>query len=198
MLGIPSEDSFDEGADPARDESVARAIVRELERDRPVLDIHERLLRMLDLTLGALDAEIGSILVVAADCRMRIVASRGLPSEIVRSTCMEIGEGISGHVALSGEGLLVRNVESDDRFRRQNRERYYTPSCVSAPLLIDGAVRGVMNASNKRDRTRFGLAELAIAEQVAADIARVLSPAELCRWCAEQGRGVRIGTPSSD
>ena len=198
MLETCSATSAEADATSAPGGSVASEIVNELERERALLEIDQRLSRMLDLTLDALDAEIGSVLLVSSDCRMRIVAARGLPSEVVRNTCMELGEGISGHVALTGEGLLVRNVESDDRFRRQNRERYYTPSCVSAPLLVEGAVRGVLNVSNKRDRSRFGLPELALTARVGADVARILTPTELGQWCLSSLRGVRIGTPPRD
>ncbi|MGH0037848.1 MAG: GAF domain-containing protein [Myxococcota bacterium] len=198
MFDVRADESSPDDLGHESGGTTASTIVSELERERPGLDIAARLTRMLDLTLGALEAEVGSILIVSPDCRMRIAAARGLPSEVIRSTCMEIGEGISGHVAQTGEGLLVRNVESDDRFRRQNRERYFTPSCVSAPLLVGGAVRGVMNASNKRDRSRFGLSELALTVGVAAGIARILSPVELCQWMGSDGLGVPIGTSSSD
>jgi signal transduction protein with GAF and PtsI domain len=198
MLGARSRESVNGGVQPALDGAAASKIVGELERERPLLELDQRLGRLLDLTLDTLAAEIGSILLVSSDCRMRIVAARGLPSEVVRNTCMEIGEGISGHVARTGEGLLIRNVESDDRFRRQNRERYYTPSCVSAPLLVEGAVRGVMNLSNKRDRTRFGLPELSVAARVAADVARILTPTELGQWCLASLPGVRAGTITRD
>jgi len=179
----------------AAPEDVASSILDEIEHSRWQLEPARRLSRLLALALDALDAEIGSILLVYADSRMRIAAACGLPEEVVHGTVMEVGESISGHVALCGEGLLVRNLESDDRFRRRNHERYHTPSCVSAPLLLNHAVRGVINASNKRDRSRFDRSELELLEWIGRGLIRVLDAVELGDWCAW---GVRAGTPPSD
>ena len=103
------------------------------------LSLEARLQLMLDAVLETLGAETGSILLVAADTRMYVAAARGLSSEVVNNTCLELGESISGYVLRSGEGLLVRNIEQDDRFRRRNLERYYTRSFVSAPLVTFAA-----------------------------------------------------------
>ncbi len=175
-------------------ESLAETIVGEIEGLRGV-GVCERLGRLLDLVLDSVDAEIGSIMMVTADARMRMAAARGLPPEIIREVRIEIGEGISGHVARTGDGLLVRNVETDDRFRRRNRERYHSPSFVSAPLLVGRSVRGVVNVSNKCDRTWFDHSELEFVERIGGQLARIVPIPDLGQWCCAS---VRSGTPPSD
>ena len=87
------------------------------------LSVDRVLERLLDRTLQHLDAEIGSILLLGDDDHLRVMVSHGLPPEVVERTEMKIGEGISGHVALHGEPLIVEDVEAHPTFRRRNRER---------------------------------------------------------------------------
>jgi len=157
------------------------------------LGMDGRLQCLLEAVLVQLDAEIGSILLLDADTRMRVAASCGLPDHVVSATCIELGCGISisGHVARMGEALLVRDVERDNRFRRRNHERYYTRSFVSAPVLHRGTVRGVINASDKRSRGCFGAADLAFLEAVGRAASAALRDGDWLSW--SEARCVRLG-----
>jgi hypothetical protein len=75
------------------------------------------------------------------------MVSKGPPPDVVERTEMKIGEGISGHVALHGQPLIVEDVKAHPTFRRRNRERYYTSTLISAPLLRNGVLLGVINIS---------------------------------------------------
>ena len=141
------------------------------------LSEREVLERLMERTLGHLDAEIGSILLIGPDGRLCIVVARGLPKSVVDATRLEIGDGISGCVAQSGRALLVTDIEKDARFRRRNHERYYTRSCISAPLLHQRAVRGVININNKRSREAFVLADLRFLEAIAGHASVALANA---------------------
>ena len=131
------------------------------------LSVHEVMERLLDRTLRHLHAEIGSVLVVEPDETLRILVARGLPREVVEAARVRRGEGISGFVAQHARSLLVEDVESDERFQRMNRERYYTNSFISAPLCLHGAVRGVININNKRNREVFIPDDLRLLEALA-------------------------------
>jgi diguanylate cyclase (GGDEF)-like protein len=141
------------------------------------LSVREVLDRLMGRALDHLDAEIGSILLMRPDDRMRIVTARGLPADVVEETAVGIGEGISGYVARTGRSLLVTDVESDERFRRRNHERYYTASFISAPLVHMGSVRGVVNVNNKRSRDDFYAEDLALLEALAGHASAALSNA---------------------
>ncbi len=124
-------------------------IVLETARDLTSLLSTQKIIeRLLDRLLNHLDSEIGSVLALGADDELRIIVARGLPDDVVAETRVALGEGISGFVARTGEPLLVDNIESDERFGRRNHERYYTRSCLSAPLMIGGALYGVINVNN--------------------------------------------------
>ena len=81
------------------------------------------------------------------DDHLRVMVSKGLSPDVVERTEMKIDEGISGHVALHGQPLIVENVEAHPTFRRRNRERYYTSTLISAPLLRNGVLLGEINIS---------------------------------------------------
>ncbi|TDJ01509.1 MAG: GGDEF domain-containing protein [Deltaproteobacteria bacterium] len=141
------------------------------------LSVQEVMQRLLDRMLVHLDSEIGSVLVVEPDETLRILLARGLPDQVVRNTHVKLGESISGWVAQQGESLLVEDVESDPRFQRLNRERYYTNSFISTPLFFQGSVRGVINVNNKRNRQSFTAEDLKLLEAIAGHAAVALANA---------------------
>ena len=141
------------------------------------LSVREVLDRLMGRALDHLDAEIGSILLLRPDGRLRIVTACGLPADVLKETAIGVGDGISGYVARTGRSLLVSDVEKDQRFQRRNHERYYTASFISAPLVHMGAVRGVVNVNNKRSRDEFYAADLSLLEALAGHASAALSNA---------------------
>ena len=142
------------------------------------LSTHEVIERLVARTLRHLDSEIASVLQVEPEGDLRILHAVGLPDEVVRGTRMKMGTGIAGHVAATGEALLVADVELDPRFVRRNHERYYTHSCISAPLIDQGRVRGVINVNNKSERTPFDEADLRLLGAIATHAAMALRNAD--------------------
>ncbi|MEE8580226.1 MAG: sensor domain-containing diguanylate cyclase, partial [Myxococcota bacterium] len=138
------------------------------------LDVEEVIERLLDRILHHLDAEIGSVLLLDQTGELRIVHSSGLPQDVVAETHISRAEGISGHVLATGEPLLVADIEADERFRRRNHERYYTRSFLSAPLIIDGEARGVLNVNNKTSRESFRVEDRRLLEAIAGHAAAAL------------------------
>jgi diguanylate cyclase (GGDEF)-like protein len=141
------------------------------------LSSHEVVERLIERTLEHLDSEIGSVMLVRPDGSLGITYARGLPDEVVSSTRVEVGEGIAGHVVATGEPLLVPDVEQDPRFRRRNHERYYTRSCICAPLIFQGRVRGVINVNNKRSQNPYASSDLRLLQTIASHAAMALANA---------------------
>jgi len=141
------------------------------------LSVREVLDRLMARALGHLESEIGSILLLDKESRLRIIAARGLPHDVVYETSVGVGDGISGYVASTGEAVLVTDIETDPRFQRRNHERYYTASFISAPLVHMGSVRGVVNVNNKRTRDIFQPTDLRLLEALAGHAAVALANA---------------------
>jgi diguanylate cyclase (GGDEF)-like protein len=91
---------------------------------------------------------------------------------------MRVGEGISGHVARTGEPLWVPDIELDPRFARPNHPRYCSRSLISVPIVFRRRVRGVLNVTNKRNREPLSLEDLSVLEDLAQHAAVALSNAE--------------------
>jgi diguanylate cyclase (GGDEF)-like protein len=141
------------------------------------LSVERVLQRLLDRTLEHLDAEIGSILLLGDDDQLRVMIAKGLPMDVIERTEMKMGEGISGYVALHGQSLIVEDVEAHPVFRRRNRERYYTSTLISAPLVRNGVTLGVININNKIDHSPFEPHDLRLLEAIAAHAAVALGNA---------------------
>lgn len=142
------------------------------------LSVREVLGRLLDRTLKHLNSEIGSILLVEPTGNLRIAIARGLPDEVVTHTRIHAGEGISGYVATTGSSLLIDDIEDDPRFQRRNHERYYTSSLLSSPIILQGAVRGIINVNNKRNHDPFDQDDCRLLEALASHAAVALSNAQ--------------------
>lgn len=174
----PDADESRELADLRQRHAELEIVFRTISDVVSTLAVHEVLQRLLDRTLSHLDSEIGSILLVAPDGSLTIAAARGLPETVVKETRLAPGEGISGFVAASREPLLVEDIESDARFQRRNRERYYTRSLLSAPMILQDRVRGVVNVNNKRTREKFTASDQRLLQAIASHAAVALANAE--------------------
>lgn len=105
------------------------------------------------------------------------MSARGLPDHVVERAETKIGEGIAGYVASTARSLLVPDLDFDSRFAGRNRERYYTKSLISSPLLRMGNVLGVVNVNNKRSRESFVADDLRLLDAIAGHAAVALGNA---------------------
>lgn len=117
----------------------------------PELSIEEVLEKIVQHIADDLGYAIVSIMLLDEnDDYLAIRAAKGLSRKIVETSRMEIGKGVSGTVAMSGEPLLVKDVEGDERFARvQSHGRYTSKSLICVPLKVGDRVIGVLNANNK-------------------------------------------------
>lgn len=112
--------------------------------------------RVLDLAVELTGGISGSLMLIQDDGRtLQIVASAGLSDLIVQRTRQRVGEGIAGRVAADGEPLLLVGTIGDERFP-QRRERKEIRSSVSAPIIVEGRVIGVLNVNSDPSRDPFG------------------------------------------
>ncbi|HQP10304.1 MAG TPA: diguanylate cyclase, partial [Candidatus Omnitrophota bacterium] len=86
---------------------------------------------------------------------LSIVGERGLTGKIVKETRIKLGEMISGAVAQDGQPLLVRNIEYDRKFQRNNRPTYLGRSFMIVPIKLGDRVVGVINVADKVPQRGF-------------------------------------------
>jgi len=112
--------------------------------------------RVVDLIQGALDVEIVSLMLVDEENVLTIRSAFGLPDDVRLKVTIAPGEGISGHVLLHGEAVLIDNLSTDGRFPpRDGVVRYRTGSLLSVPIQYQQRIVGVLNVNNKRNREAF-------------------------------------------
>ena len=117
----------------------------------PELSIEEVLEKIVQHIADDLGYAIVSIMLLDEnDNHLAISAAKGLSRRIIETSRMEIGKGVSGTVAKSGEPLLIKDLEADERFAKvQSHGRYTTKSLICVPLKVGDRVIGVLNANNK-------------------------------------------------
>ncbi|MGD9015590.1 MAG: GAF domain-containing protein [Candidatus Omnitrophota bacterium] len=144
------------------------------------LKLDEVLETIVDRVSAVLGLEICSILLVDKDSDQLLIRyARGLDNEIISKTKLKIGEEISGWVIKHKQALLVNDIEKDPRFTRRNKEKYYTHSFISAPLVAKGKVIGVINTNNKKSRQPFTEDDLRFVKGVASEAAIAVEHARL-------------------
>jgi signal transduction histidine kinase len=117
----------------------------------PELSIEEMLEKIVQHISEDLGYAIVSIMLLDdKEEHLVIQAAKGLSQRIIETSKMEIGKGVSGTVALSGEPLLLKDVESEEQFDKvRSHGRYTTKSLICVPLNVGDRVIGVLNANNK-------------------------------------------------
>jgi signal transduction histidine kinase/CheY-like chemotaxis protein len=119
--------------------------------------IQELLARVLETTMGAVHATIGSIMILDRPTgRLRLSASRGIPDDVAEHAVVKVGEGIAGKVVELGEPVLVDDIETDPRFKQPNARRYGSGSFICMPIRAGERVVGVINMAKRREAAEPG------------------------------------------
>jgi len=78
-----------------------------------------------------------------------------------------MGQGIAGHVAKTGQPLLIADAQQDHRWMREISDSidYETRSMACVPLKINSNTIGVIQVINKKDNTQFTQADMVVLEE---------------------------------
>ncbi|MCK4236968.1 MAG: GAF domain-containing protein, partial [Candidatus Krumholzibacteria bacterium] len=116
----------------------------------------ERLLKwLLEISVRGVEASSGSIMLHSERTKeLYIGYATGLSTDVVKKTRQKFGEGIAGRVAETGNALLIKEIV-DTPLYREGRERQEIQSAVSAPLIYEGAVLGVLNVSTNKGEKKL-------------------------------------------
>ena len=116
----------------------------------------EDLLRLvLQNTMRAVRATRGSIMMLDPERQvLKVVVSQGIPEDIAPRVEVKLGEGIAGKVAIEGEPILVEDIETDPRFRRQSAPQYGSGAFICMPIRVADRITGVINLAKKRPEVR--------------------------------------------
>ena len=132
------------------------------------------------LIADLLEVEACSILMHEASNRGLILrGATHIPRKEWDSVCLPVKSGVCGRVFSTGKTLLLRKESNFAEFDMTPRRRYGKPSCVVAPLFIDGKVRGVINIANPKRGRVFTARDVGLIEAAARLIANGIENAYL-------------------
>jgi signal transduction histidine kinase len=120
------------------------ALLRLLDAELASVDLSALLARVLDITTQTFQASVGIILLCDAEIgALRISASVGMDVTLPEDFKVELGNGFSGKIAVSGEpGMILDTNEDTGALRPMIRIK--AKSLWGVPLKADGETIGVM------------------------------------------------------
>lgn len=135
--------------------SVAVAATRKLEKIYQIL---------LTAIVQSMKVERASIMRYDREAKaLRIVAARGIPSDLWKTMTIKVGKGFSGKVFQSNRPLLVKSGISKDRYK--------TKSFLIFPMRVGKTPIGVINLTDKRSGKPFAKTDLQLLTTVANQVA---------------------------
>ena len=115
-----------------------------------ILNLGELINFIVTKTTEVLKAQKGSLMLLDETTGNLIIRGAiGLSNDILNSAPVKIGDKIAGWVAKRGEPLLVENIETDPRTKRESRPHYAGKSFISIPLIHKDKIHGVLNITDK-------------------------------------------------
>ena len=134
---------------------------------------------ILDAAADLVQASSGSLMLIDETGKsLRIESVKGMNPRLAKSMNLAVGVGIAGKVAVSGESMLVKDIEQDSRTGIANRSRFKTKSFISIPLKQRGNIVGVLNLSDKEDMLVFTQADVDLLSSVVGHASLALERAD--------------------
>lgn len=143
------------------------------------IHLEDVLRKVLDQAISLLEAENGSLMLLdEVTSELKMLVAQGLDEQIVTSTRVTLGEGISGWVAQEGQPrLLSKGVREEDTLSERPVSEIESAMCV--PLKVKDRCVGVLNLSGKKDGGDFSEGDLRIMTILASHAASAIDNAQL-------------------
>lgn len=132
---------------------------------------------VLNTALVKVKASAGSLMMVDSSGKeLHIKARLGPPRERRTSEpVFEIqGEGIASYVARERRARIVKNVATEDLFKRTQHGKLHFKSLLCVPILYKGRVYGVINADHERE-DRFNARHRNAVTRLCKDVAPIIA-----------------------
>jgi L-methionine (R)-S-oxide reductase len=101
-----------------------------------------------------------------------------LPKEAYQQIT-KLNDGIAGHVAATGESLLVEDINNSPFLKVARKIQNENKSLISAPIFISNKVIGVINVSDKKDNQIFAKPDLELLKIFALFVGKSIHIVEL-------------------
>ncbi|NQW24220.1 MAG: GAF domain-containing protein [SAR202 cluster bacterium] len=147
-------------------------------------------IRNIDELLGLIMQESESAVSAEASCialyhpedtKLHIEFANGEAGQDVQSLTLDLGQGVLGSVAVSGNTLRIDDVDLDPRFDSSvdRTTGFVTKSLLAVPIQWQGKLLGVLEVVNKRGGSRFSENDERLLELVANQAAIAMENSRL-------------------
>ncbi|MFW5866466.1 MAG: CHASE2 domain-containing protein [Armatimonadota bacterium] len=152
------------------------------------LDREQLLLEILRWAESEIDAEASSVLTMDPDGRhLSFEVALGDKAEMLKDITVQVGEGIAGTAAATGEPIISQDVAADERWRSDVAYAidYETRSILCVPMLLRDRAVGVIEIINKRGGP-FTEYDVQLMQVIAHQSAMFLENARLYRELSDR------------
>lgn len=146
------------------------------------LEIEEVFQNILLQMVTMVGAEAGTLWVLDQDGEeIKVVAAYGESADKIVNIRLKKDEGIAGKVIMSGEPVLIRNVQEhpDWSNRVDESSGFVTKSMITVPLTVKGKVLGSLQLLNKKQCEFFNEADVSLAVALASQSAMALHNSQM-------------------
>ena len=130
---------------------------------------------LLEEAMAVTGAGVGSVLRLERSGKdFRIVAAKGFVGGPEVGTTIPVQECLSRLVLAEPAPLVIEDIETDPRTRRDNNPRYGSPSFMTIPLTVGGDLHAVLNLASKTDGRPFDASDREVATIMIAQVSVAL------------------------
>ena len=155
----------------------------------------DQLLELLTVSATQMmKAKAGSLLLLdERRKKLYFKVATGEKKEDVKKFEIEIGKGIVGHVAQTGEPLLIEDVNKEPRWCREISESvgFDTHSIACVPMILNGKTIGVIEVIDRQDDNAFDSEDIRLLTVFADLSAHTISKAKKFEKVEKENRTLR-------
>jgi len=159
-----------------------------------VQDLDKLLQLIIESATGVVRAEAASLLLLDPTTNtLYFKVTTGAKGEEVKEFRIKIGQGIAGHVAETGQPLLIADAQQDNRWMREISDSidYETRSMACVPLKINNRTIGVVQVINKKDKTQFTHADMDVLEEFSSLAALAIGSARSLEQVRQENQDLK-------
>ncbi len=104
---------------------------------------------------------------VPESSKVKLTTRAKFIEQILKSEVLEMGEGVIGAAAESGEVILVEDSDADDRVVKHDDPSLVVNSLIAAPILFRDQLIGVLAVANPSDGLTFNETDVSLIRSLA-------------------------------
>ncbi len=159
-----------------------------------VHDLDKLLELIIESAARVVQAKAASLLLVEAKSKtLYFQVATGEKKDEVKDYRVKMGQGIAGHVALSGEPLLIEDVSKDPRWYKEISESlgFETQSIACVPLRLGKEIIGVVQLIDKENGRPIASSDMTLLDEFASLAALAIKNAQNIQETKREIRDLR-------